>query len=51
MVVKVSSEAKRARSEYMKKWRAEHPEKCKEYSAKYWERQAEKNRKGEKGVG
>lgn len=30
--------AKRAKAAYLKKWKAEHPEKQKEYIARYWER-------------
>lgn len=30
--------AKRAKAEYLKKWKAAHPEKQKEYIARYWER-------------
>lgn len=37
----MTDEAKAARDAYRKKWRAEHPEKVKEYNRRYWERKAE----------
>lgn len=38
----MTDEAKKARSEYMKKWRKRNPEKEREYKARYWERKATK---------
>lgn len=38
--VTLSKEAKEARKAYRKKWREEHPEKVREYEARYWEKRA-----------
>ena len=32
--------AKAARREYKKKWQREHPEKVKQYQARYWDKKA-----------
>lgn len=37
----LSEAAKELRREYARKWREQHPEKCREYVYRYWERQAE----------
>lgn len=46
----LSEQAKKARNEYAKKWRLENKDKQKQYTAKYWERVAEKQH-GAKGTG
>lgn len=38
--VTLSKEAKEAQKAYRKKWREEHPEKVREYEARYWEKRA-----------
>ncbi len=37
---KMTEKAKEARRAYKRKWAAEHPEKTREYQARYWEKQA-----------
>lgn len=46
----MTDEAKKARNEYYKKWRAANREKVKANNARYWERRVERERKaaGEK---
>ena len=46
----MTEEAKKARAEYMRAWRAkpENQEKQREYQANYWERKAEKEAKENK---
>lgn len=41
---KLSPEAVAARREYQRRWRAAHPEKCREYARKHWERVAIESR-------
>lgn len=38
----MSDAAKKARAEYQRKWRKDHPDKAKEYANRHWERMAEK---------
>ena len=40
----MSEEARQAKREYERKWRAENQERVKAIRARYWERQAEKAR-------
>ena len=42
MPIMMTSEARAARAKYMREWRKKNPEKQREYSAKMWERKAEK---------
>ena len=37
----MTDEAKRARAEYMKEWRAKNPERERQYKERYWQRKAE----------
>ena len=37
---KLSDEAAAVRREYQRRWRAEHPDACKQYRAKFWEKRA-----------
>lgn len=38
----LSDAAKKARAEYTRKYRKEHPEKVREWNRRFWEKQAEK---------
>jgi len=40
----MTEEARKARAEYLRAWRAAHPEKNKQYQAAFWERKAEQNK-------
>ena len=40
--IEMSDAAKKARAEYTRKYRKEHPEKVREWNRRFWERQAEK---------
>lgn len=42
MLHKTENAAVEVRRAYLKKWRAEHPEKVKEYNISYWRRKAER---------
>ena len=37
----MTEQAKKAKKDYMKKWRDANREKTKEYNARYWEKKAE----------
>ena len=37
----MTEEAKEARRKYKRKWNKEHPDKVKEYQARYWQKKAE----------
>ncbi len=45
--MKLSSEAARLSAEYQRKWRAAHKDKSAEYSRRYWERRAAKEKAAE----
>ena len=36
----LSPEAKKARKDYMKKWKKEHPDNVREHCRRYWEKKA-----------
>lgn len=40
--IEMSEEAKKARREYTREYRRKHPDKVKEWNARFWERQAKK---------
>jgi len=40
--MKMTQKAKEARAAYLRAWHAQHPEKRKQYSARYWNRKAKK---------
>ena len=40
--IEMSDAAKKARAEYTRKYRKEHPEKVREWNRRFWEKQAEK---------
>lgn len=40
----LSEGAKAARREYQRRWRAAHPEKCREYQMRHWEKVAKRAR-------
>ena len=42
MSVQLSAEARAARNEYYRKWRAANPDKVRAKNMRYWERKAEK---------
>lgn len=46
----MSEQAKEARREYSRKWRANNRDKQKQYAARHWEKIAEKQRTAEKLV-
>lgn len=37
----MNEQALKARREYKRKWNREHPDKVKEYNARYWEKRAQ----------
>lgn len=37
----LTSQGKKARTEYLRRWRREHPDKCKEYADRYWSKRGE----------
>lgn len=39
-----SSDGRKARAEYLRQWRKNHPEKCRQYADDYWNRRAEKEK-------
>jgi hypothetical protein len=43
-IMTMTEEARRARNEYARKWRAEHPESVRAANQRYWERKAEEAR-------
>ena len=40
----MSSEAKKARNEYMRAWRKDHPDRVRKYAVRHWQRVAERAR-------
>ena len=45
--MKMSEEAKRERSLYMKEFRKRHPDKAQEYTIRYWEKKAKERKERE----
>ena len=43
-IMTMTEEARRARNEYARKWRAEHPESVRAANQRYWERKAKEAR-------
>lgn len=41
MTQKMTAEAKAARAAYMREWRRQHPDKQREYMARFWERKGQ----------
>lgn len=41
--LQLSEEARKKRNEYIRNWRKAHPEKCREYERRKWEKQAAKD--------
>lgn len=46
----MTEEAKKARREYYKKWRKDHPGKDKEYHARYWTKKAAQEESSAEGA-